>query len=143
MEIVSNPSWGFLGGLFIGLSAVGLLLVNGKVAGVSGILGGSLLSSSGDLSWRIAFVVGLPLGGLLAIQFNSIPNAFAVTANPALLSAAGLLVGLGTQMGGGCTSGHGVCGISRGSIRSLVATATFMFFSGATVFVFRHVLEKT
>ena len=143
MEVISNPFWGVSGGLLIGLAAAGLLLMNGKVAGVSGILGGSILSRFDDLPWRLAFLVGLPVGGLFAIQLAAIPNAFAVSSDPVLLAVAGLLVGVGTQMGGGCTSGHGVCGISRGSARSIWATATFMCFSGGTVFVLRHVLEKS
>lgn len=143
MEVISNPFWGFSGGLLIGLAAAGLLIINGKIAGVSGILGGSLFSSFSDRSWRLAFLVGLPLGGFFAMRFEAVPDAFEVSADPILLVVAGLLVGVGTQMGGGCTSGHGVCGISRGSARSVMATLTFMFFSAATVFLVRHVLEKS
>ena len=84
MEVISNPFWGFLGGLLIGLAAAGLLIINGKIAGVSGILGGSLFSSFSDRSWRLAFLVGLPLGGFFAMRFEAVPDAFEVSADPIL-----------------------------------------------------------
>jgi uncharacterized membrane protein YedE/YeeE len=129
------------GGVLIGLSASGLLLFNGKIAGISGILGGLLTPlSRGDRGWRIGFVGGLLVGGVeLAVRSpdlvaNTLDRSFGA------LVVAGLLVGFGTRLGGGCTSGHGVCGISRGSKRSIVATVTFMAVAGVVTYVVNHVL---
>ena len=134
-----TPLSATLGGVLIGLAASLLLLLNGRVAGISGILGRALAPSRGDLAWRVAFLVGLPLGsGLVAALGGELP--LTITSSPAVLVPAGLLVGFGTRLGNGCTSGHGVCGLSRGSARSLAATATFMGVAMLTVFVVRHLL---
>jgi uncharacterized membrane protein YedE/YeeE len=135
-----TPVSGLVGGALIGLASVLLLLADGKIAGISGILGRSFFAAPGDLAWRVAFLVGLPLGAALANRATSDAMGFAITSNPLLLIAGGLLVGVGTQLGSGCTSGHGVCGIGRGSKRSLLATLVFMAFGGLTVFVVRHVI---
>jgi uncharacterized membrane protein YedE/YeeE len=135
-----TPLSGLAGGALIGLAAALLLLGTGRIAGISGILGRSLFAEPGDLGWRIAFLVGLPLGAWLTALASGDAMGFALQASPARLVCAGLLVGFGTALGNGCTSGHGVCGISRGSRRSLVATAVFMLAGIATVFVTRHLL---
>ena len=116
-----------------------LLLCNGRIAGISGILGGVLARPSGDSAWRLAFLVGLPLGVVLASALSGAPDIELQAGTP-MLVVAGLLVGAGTRLGQGCTSGHGVCGLARGSLRSLAATATFMLVAVATVFVVRHLL---
>jgi uncharacterized protein len=140
MEPTFTPVSGLLGGLLIGLAVTGLLLSDGKIAGISGILGRIIPPASGDLGWRLAFLVGLPIGSWLMAR--ALPEAprIEITGNAALLVAGGLLVGFGTQLGNGCTSGHGVCGLARRSRRSIFATATFMVSGVATVFVMRHVL---
>jgi uncharacterized membrane protein YedE/YeeE len=140
METTFTPFAGLLGGALIGIASAGLLLANGKIAGISGILGGSFLARSGDLGWRLAFLIGLPLGTGVVMLASSEPVGFVITSNPLLLVAGGLLVGLGTQLGSGCTSGHGVCGMARLSRRSIVATLTFMGTAGVTVFLARHVV---
>jgi uncharacterized membrane protein YedE/YeeE len=135
-----TPLASFGGGLLIGLGAALLLLANGRIAGVSGIVGGLLRPARGDIGWRLAFVLGLlaaPLGWLAA---QAMPPA-QIDHTPALLAASGLLVGLGTRFGSGCTSGHGVCGIARLSPRSLVATLCFMAAGFITVFVTRHIVS--
>jgi uncharacterized membrane protein YedE/YeeE len=139
-ETTFTPGLGLLGGSLIGLAAAGLLLATGRIAGISGILGGGVPGARGDRAWRLAFLLGLPLGAAFVTRATSDAHGFAITSNPALLVAAGLLVGVGTQLGGGCTSGHGVCGLARGSRRSIVATIVFMLSGAATVFVARHVL---
>lgn len=127
------------GGALIGLSASLFWSLNGRVAGVSGILGGALRGSSADRGVRLAFLLGLVLVGLV---FGKVTDRIAVPALPLVpLAVAGLLVGAGTRLGGGCTSGHGVCGLSRFSVRSLVATLTFMATAALTVFIVRHVLS--
>lgn len=135
-----TPVSGFLGGMLIGFAAVLLLLANGRIAGVSGIVGGLLTRIRGDVAWRAAFVVGLWLGAL--IYWIARGELFAVESSASwpVLVLAGLLVGFGTRVGSGCTSGHGVCGIARLSTRSIIATAIFMGTGIATVFVTRHVL---
>ncbi len=135
-----TPGLGLAGGALIGIAAAWLLLANGKIAGVSGILGRSLSAQHGDLSWRIAFLVGLPLGATIVRALVGDLNDYAITTSLPLLVGGGLLVGFGTSLGSGCTSGHGVCGLARGSRRSLVATLTFMAPGAFTVFVVRHVL---
>ncbi len=135
-----TPVASAIGGGLIGLSAAVLMLLNGKIAGISGIAGGLLgPAAKGDGAWRVAFLAGLALAGLVAALF--VPSAVAVTVvrSPVAVAAAGLLVGLGTRIGNGCTSGHGVCGLSRLSGRSLVATATFMTTAVITVFVTQRV----
>ena len=134
-----TPVQSLAGGLLIGAAAALLLLANGRVAGISGIAGGSLGAERGDRLWRFLFLLGLPLGAL-ALSPVGFGGAVTLPASPLLLLAGGLLVGYGTQLGSGCTSGHGVCGIARGSKRSLAATATFMASGALTVFVLRHVV---
>ena len=135
-----TPLSALLGGALIGLSASLLLLTHGKVAGISGLYGGIFRRTSPDRALRLAFIAGLLLSGIV---FRIIyPAAFETTWTAALPVAlvAGLLVGFGTQLGNGCTSGHGVCGISRLSVRSFVATGTFMAAGIATTFVVRHLM---
>jgi len=127
-----------IGGLIIGLSAAAMLVLNGRVAGISGIVGNAIDAPPKDRSWRITFIMGLLLGGL-ATKLVA-PEAFGSGAPVSLpwLVFAGLLVGFGTRLGGGCTSGHGVCGISRFSIRSLVATVIFIAAGAAAVLISRQ-----
>lgn len=125
------------GGVIIGLAAAMLVLLNGRVAGISGLVGGLLRLASGGMSHRAAFVVGLVGAPLLYALFTELPRPQIDTGYAGLV-VAGLLVGLGTRYGSGCTSGHGVCGIARLSPRSLAATGAFMAAGFATVFVLRH-----
>ena len=127
------------GGALIGLAAALFLVLNGRIAGISGVLGGLLKPVSGDIAWRAAFVLGLVGAPLVYGLLATLPAPEIETGNAALI-VAGLLVGVGTRYASGCTSGHGVCGLSRLSPRSLVATACFMGAGFATVFVIRHVL---
>ena len=128
---------GLLGGLAIGAAASLLLALLGRIAGVSGILGAALRPGTSDRAWRLAFLAGLPVGALAFAGLRGSLPPVQMVASPALLVVAGLLVGFGTQLGNGCTSGHGVCGLARRSRRSLVATITFMAAGMATVFVQR------
>ena len=134
-----TPWTSLAGGLLIGVAASVLLLFNGRIAGVSGIIGGLLHPTAGDFGWRIAFVVGLVCAPLVYGFATALP-AVRIDADTGTLIVAGLLVGLGTRYGSGCTSGHGVCGISRLSVRSLVATMLFMAAGFVTVFVVRHLI---
>jgi uncharacterized membrane protein YedE/YeeE len=127
------------GGLLIGLAASLFVLLNGRIAGISGVVGGLLRPRAGDTAWRVAFVVGMLLAPSLYALVWQMPES-TITASAPMLVAAGLLVGIGTRFGAGCTSGHGVCGLARGSARSLVATLCFMLAGFATVFVVRHVM---
>lgn len=132
--------WSALGGgLLIGLAAAMFVLLNGRIAGISGIVGGLLKPVRGDFAWRVAFVAGLVAAPFAYALFAAVPVP-RIDAGPGTLVAAGLLVGVGTRYGSGCTSGHGVCGLSRLSSRSLVATGAFMSAGFATVFVLRHLL---
>jgi uncharacterized membrane protein YedE/YeeE len=124
----------------IGLASALLLYTDGRVAGISGIFASALVPVRGDFAWRAAFLLGLPLGAAAVIRATGDLHGFAITASWPTLISGGLLVGFGTALGSGCTSGHGVCGIARGSRRSLAATATFMAVAVATSFVLRHVL---
>lgn len=135
-----TPLASTLGGLLIGLAASLLLLFNGRIAGVSGVLGHALAPEDGERAWRLLFLAGLLAGGLVLAILH--PAAFDGAAPRSLgpVILAGLLVGFGTRLGGGCTSGHGVCGIARLSPRSIAATVVFMAAGVATVFVARHVL---
>jgi uncharacterized membrane protein YedE/YeeE len=133
-----TPWTALAGGLLIGLAAAVLVLFNGRIAGVSGILGGLLRPAPGDVGWRVAFLAGLAGAPLAYGLFAALPEV-RIDAGAGTLVAAGLLVGLGTRYGSGCTSGHGVCGVSRLSPRSLVATLSFMLAGFLTVFVLRHV----
>ncbi len=128
-----TPATALAGGLLIGAAASLLVLARGRIAGISGIVAGLLHPQAGDVSWRIAFVAGL-----LAAPWLLPVAAPQIEAGPLRLIAAGLLVGLGTRYGAGCTSGHGVCGLSRRSPRSLVATLAFMAAGFAVVYVLRH-----
>lgn len=134
-----TPWTALTGGALIGLAAALFLLLNGRIAGISGVLGGLLRPVRGDVAWRAAFIVGL-VGAPLAYQLFDRLSAPQIDANYAALGVAGLLVGVGTRYGAGCTSGHGVCGLARLSPRSLVATACFMAAGFATVFAIRHLL---
>ena len=136
-----TPWLSLAGGLLVGLAAALLILFNGRIAGISGIAGGLLRPVRGDIAWRLAFVLGLAAAPLAWLAFAATPGLHVAAGTPTLV-AAGLLVGLGTRLGSGCTSGHGVCGISRGSARSLAATATFMAAGFAVVFVVRHLLGR-
>lgn len=135
-----TPLASALGGILIGLSAASMLALNGRIAGISGIVGGLVDSRARDRSWRGTFVVGMLLGGIALRLFapQTLPGP-AVDSLP-LVALAGVLVGFGTRMGGGCTSGHGVCGLSRLSTRSMVATAVFMGAAMVTTGVARHLL---
>lgn len=134
-----TPLAALAGGVLIGAAAGLLALLNGRIAGISGILGGLLSPARGDVAWRLAFVLGLAGAPLAYALFAALP-APRIDAGYGALVLAGLLVGVGTRYGGGCTSGHGVCGLSRLSPRSLVATAAFMGAGFATVFVTRHLI---
>lgn len=135
-----TPLSGLLGGLLIGLASTLLLVSTGRLAGISGIFGGLLTPAGGDLGWRALFVAGLILGGLLWPFISGEPLPIDLQVGwPAMLGA-GLLVGVGTRLGSGCTSGHGVCGIGRLAPRSMAATAVFMLSAGVTVYLVRHVL---
>jgi uncharacterized membrane protein YedE/YeeE len=133
-----TPWASLAGGILIGLATALLLLANGRIAGISGILGGLLRPARGDVAWRVAFVGGLFLAPVVWLALRAMPPA-QIDHSPVLLAAGGLLVGIGTRFGSGCTSGHGVCGIARLSPRSLLATACFIGAGVATVFVVRHV----
>ena len=136
-----SPLVATAGGLLIGAAAALLLLLNGRIAGVSGMLATATRMGAGGPPWRqaAAFVVGLPLGAALVAAFVRRPE-LVIAASPAALIVAGLLVGFGTRLGNGCTSGHGVCGMARLSPRSIAATLTFMAMAAMTVFVMRHVM---
>lgn len=139
IDWVNFTPWSALGGgLLIGVAAGGLLLFNGRIAGVSGILGGLLHPSPGESGWRLAFLAGLACAPLLYTLAAALPQVEVDAGWPALI-ASGLLVGIGTRYGGGCTSGHGVCGVARGSKRSLAATVAFMGAGFAVVCLLRHV----
>jgi uncharacterized membrane protein YedE/YeeE len=135
-----TPQAALAGGVLIGLAAAAFILFNGRIAGISGILGGLLRPVRGDAGWRVAFLAGLIAAPLVVGLFARLPEV-TVDAGAGTLVAAGLLVGIGTRYGAGCTSGHGVCGISRMSPRSLVATAAFMFSGFVTVYLVRHVFN--
>ncbi len=134
------PGAALTGGLLIGLAAASFLLLNGRIAGISGILGGLLVPARRDILWRVAFLAGLVgTPPSLWLLFSELPPIQVDAGYPALI-VAGLLVGIGTRYGSGCTSGHGVCGLSRLSPRSLVATLSFMATGFLTVFVIRHLM---
>lgn len=132
-----TPWASLAGGLLIGLAAALLILFNGKIAGISGIVGGLLRPVRRDIAWRIAFIGGLISAPLFYQLIAPLPSV-QTDASTSILILAGLLVGIGSRYGSGCTSGHGVCGLSRGSLRSVVATLSFMLAGFATVFVVRH-----
>ena len=134
-----TPWTSIIGGAVIGLAAALLVLVNGRVAGISGIVGGLLRPRAGELGWRLAFMAGLLIAPLVYASAGPRPP-ITIDAGYPVLIVAGLLVGIGTRYAGGCTSGHGVCGLSRLSPRSLVATLSFMAAGLATVYVVRHMI---
>ena len=127
------------GGLLIGLAVSLLIVLNGRIAGISGILGGLLHANTADVAWRVTFLAGLVLAPMVYGYFGSLPTV-KIDADTTMLVIAGLLVGLGTRYGSGCTSGHGICGVARLSPRSLVATAVFMTSAMLTVYVVRHLI---
>ena len=133
-----TPLSGFLSGVMIGLAAVLLLWLNGRIAGISGILGGLIGADPSDRLWRVAFLAGLVAGPLLVAAVSGEMAEIELLGEPLTLVVAGVLVGFGTRLGGGCTSGHGVCGLARLSRRSLTATAMFFGVALLTVFVMRH-----
>lgn len=132
-----TPLQSLIGGLLIGFSTLLMILWLGKIAGISGIVGQLWSAAVGDRAWRLAFVSGLMLAPLLYAWWAPLPAVQIVTSTPGLVLA-GLLVGFGTRLGSGCTSGHGVCGLSRLSLRSLVATLTFMATAILVVWLLRH-----
>lgn len=135
-----TPWTALAGGTLIGLASLLLLLVNGRIAGISGILGGSLEPKRGDLLWRVLFFFGLVTGGLVTLWWLPASLDIRVDVSTPAVILAGLLVGLGTRIGSGCTSGHGVSGVGRLAPRSIVASATFVAAGMLTVYVVRHVL---
>jgi uncharacterized membrane protein YedE/YeeE len=140
MNLIHSYGLSFLGGTLIGLAASLVLLTHGRIAGISGLFGGLFLPGYDARTFRLWFLAGLVAAGVvLSIVY---PAAFARTGVPSMfaIAPAGLLVGFGTRLGGGCTSGHGVCGLSRFSRRSLIATVTFMATGMLTVFIMRHVV---
>jgi len=138
--MLESIMWALLGGILIGLAATFLMLLNGRIAGISGILSGVFFQTKGDMFWRIAFIVGLLAGGLVAPFIFQRPFVFELNASLPMLLVGGFLVGFGTRMGSGCTSGHSVCGIPRFSWRSISATITFILSAMLTVALIRYVL---
>jgi len=136
-----TPWSSLAGGILLGIASALFVLLNGRILGISGIVGGLLTRRSGDSGWRISFILGL-LAAPAAWSLLAPPAAARVDAGWLAVVAAGLLVGIGTRYGAGCTSGHGVCGLSRLSPRSLVATLAFMAAGFATVFVVRHLIAR-
>lgn len=134
-----TPWTALAGGAIIGISAALFILLNGRIAGITGIIGGLFNPEKGDLAWRIAFTLGLIIAPIVWLLFDKLPE-INIDADYELLIIAGLIVGYGARLGSGCTSGHGVCGISRLSPRSIIATLAFMGTGFFTVFVARHLL---
>jgi len=136
-----TPWTALTGGILLGIASAAFILLNGRVLGISGIVGGLLAPRRADIGWRLSFLLGLLLAPTaLTLLAPGLIRAPRIDAGALTLIAAGLLVGFGTRYGSGCTSGHGVCGLSRLSPRSLVATLAFMAAGFATVFVIRHLL---
>jgi uncharacterized membrane protein YedE/YeeE len=136
-----TPGAALLGGLLLGVASSLLFFANGRILGISGIVGRIPLTTGSDRSWRLVFLAGLLTGGLAILGFDRSALAFASEQTVPIAILAGVLVGFGTRLGNGCTSGHGLCGIARLSKRSLVATLVFMATGAVTVFVVRHVLH--
>lgn len=134
------PWQSLAGGMLLGVSATLLLLLNGKIAGISGIMTGLLTPRTSDFAWRLLFSLGMVLGGAVgaSVFANEIPTSF--DSSVWVLGAAGLLVGIGTRLGNGCTSGHGICGIGRLSRRSIIATMIFILVAAMTAFVRFHLV---
>ena len=135
-----TPVSALIGGALIGGAAAWFLIMNGRIAGISGVLGGLLQPTESEDGWRVAFLVGMLLAPLLFVAAGGAWPAVEIDASAGLLVFAGLLVGFGTRLGAGCTSGHGVCGIGRASPRSIAATAVFMATAVVTVFITRHLM---
>lgn len=135
-----TPGTAWAGGVVIGIATALLLLLIGRIAGISGIVGGLFRLQGGDMGWRVAFVAGLILAPSMWQMFRQLPP-INIDTSDGWLALAGLIVGIGTRYGSGCTSGHGVCGVSRGSLRSIVATLSFFATGLATVYVIRHLLS--
>jgi uncharacterized membrane protein YedE/YeeE len=135
-----TPVLSSIGGVLIGLAAVALLLFNGRIAGISGILGGVLRPRIGDTRWRAVFIAGMLAGALLIAWLHPAAMRIQVDVSDPAVILGGLLVGLGTRVGNGCTSGHGVCGVGRLAPRSIVASAVFVGAAMATTYVVRHML---
>lgn len=136
-----SPWTALIGGVLLGIASAAFILLNGRVLGISGILGGLLIPQRGDTSWRVFFLLGVVLAPVtLSLLAPSLISAPRIEAGSVVIVTAGLLVGIGTRHGSGCTSGHGVCGLSRLSPRSLVATLTFMAAGFATVYLARHLI---
>ena len=135
-----TPWSALAGGAVIGMAIALLLLLNGRIAGISGIVGGLFRMQKGDMDWRVAFIAGLIAAPLVWQLFASLP-AVRIDGSYAVMAIAGLVVGIGTRYGSGCTSGHGVCGLSRGSPRSITATLVFMGMGFVTVYSVRHVFQ--
>jgi len=142
MEIYNfTPLSALAGGILIGLSAVLLLTVNGRIAGISGILYGLVAPKKpDDLDWRILFLAGLIAAGFLYQLLNGMNTSITLEASIPIVGVGGILTGIGTAVGSGCTSGHGICGLAQRSSRSLAATISFMLVGGITVFILRHVI---
>ena len=142
MEIYNfTPLSALGGGVLIGLSAILLLAVNGRIAGISGIVHGIVAPEKpNDLDWRLLFLVGLIAGAFLYRLLNGIDTSITLEASMLIVGGGGILTGIGTAVGSGCTSGHGICGLARRSSRSLAATISFMLVGGITVFILRHVI---
>jgi len=136
-----TPWSSLLGGILIGVATSILLLINGKIAGISGILGEALSAKKQELGWRLAFIIGLILAPLIYALFHPLPIA-ATQGGWSTIIIAGLLVGFGTRYGSGCTSGHGICGISRLSLRSITATIIFMLSAALVVYLTHHLFIK-
>jgi len=134
-----TPWSALAGGALIGISASLLVLLNGRLAGISSIVGGLIKPSANDMGWRVAFIIGLIVAPLIWQLFNHLPT-IAISTNNGLLITSGLMVGIGTRYGSGCTSGHGICGLSRLSPRSFIATLAFMSTGFLTVFLIRHLI---
>ena len=134
-----TPWSALAGGGLVGISVALLILLNGRIAGITGIIGGLFIPAKGDAAWRVAFTFGLIIAPIIWLLFGKLPE-ITIDANYGLLVIAGLIVGFGARLGSGCTSGHGVCGISRLSPRSIIATLAFMGTGFLTVFIARHLL---
>ncbi len=135
-----TPVASLIGGILIGLSASAMLFFNGKITGISGIVAGLLSPTKSDVLWRAAFVTGLLTGGLILKLLSAQAFSIGVVRSGGAFVLAGVLIGFGARLGNGCTSGHGVCGVSRFSKRSIVATATFIATGAAAVYVVNHLL---
>jgi len=141
MATTFTPYLSLLGGIMIGISATLLMLLLGRIAGITGIVSGALLPSApADWSWRASFIVGMVAAPALAAFANIPTQPIEVPIETLALIVGGVVVGFGVTLGGGCTSGHGVCGLARFSMRSLVATLVFMIATGVTVYVTRHIV---